>query len=709
MGIIGSSIAVIAGVLAYLVPDARYLSFDIPFIFRPKADTSEVAIIYLDEDSHTKLKQPFGGVWSRALHVHLTDILRSQGAKVVVFDILWDKPWTEQPRSDIEQSYQQLLALAKEHPEFRLPAIAPNDVDLRLAEALKRHGKTLLAAKVSTAKDGQIEHTSPTFACDPLKDSGASGFTEVPMPFAIRRAVRWHLYSSDYPTMASVAAKLAGTSPAPPTQRRWFNYYGPPGTIESRSYYQVLQRDGVKSNFFAGKIVFVGMARVTTSQGISGDNFPTPYIFHDNMQGVEIQATACLNDLRGDWLTELSRRSHLLLFIAVGTLFGFLFSMVRPWVAVVFALLGFAGTSYAGIQTVWQTHTWFSWVVIACVQIPAALSWALLINTRRLYQDNVALEKELKKVTRHGTAVTPAEDPTVVAPAATLLVSSNVALPRGSQWQAQPGDVVADHELVRCVGRGAYGEVWLARTVIGTYAAMKIIYRSKFEDDAPFNREFEGLKRFMPVSRDHPGFVQILHGGKTGAFFYYVMQAGDDESTRQAINPETYAPRSLSGDLQKRVKLPLHECLKLALDLSSALDYLHRQNLIHRDIKPSNIIFVQDQPKIADIGLVTAMTTGANATYIGTPGYIAPEGPGTAAADIYSLGKVLYEAAMGRHVANCPALPTSLIERSDYKGLLELNEIITKAAADNINFRYQSAAALHADLLRLQTRFAKKV
>ncbi|HMJ65867.1 MAG TPA: serine/threonine-protein kinase, partial [Candidatus Binatia bacterium] len=308
-------------------------------------------------------------------------------------------------------------------------------------------------------------------------------------------------------------------------------------------------------------------------------------------------------------------------------------------------------------------------------------------------------------------ATTPATE------AATVVAHDTVIAPRpdvtrqSPEWLAQANDLIADHQLVRCVGEGSYGQVWLARNVIGTYTAIKLVYRSKFKDDAPFDREFHGLKRFMPVSRGHPGLVQILHVGKTQEYFYYVMEAGDDETTQQAINPETYVPRNLSGDLQKRAKLPASECLKLAIDLSAALDYLHQRQLIHRDIKPSNIIFVNGQPKIADIGLVTVIATSprTDATYIGTPGYIPPEGPGTAAADVYSLGKVIYEASMGRHVAKCPDLPTSLIERSDYKALLELNEIVIKAAADNVQFRYQSAADLHADLVQLQVRLAKSL
>src|SRR5438045_1674025 len=88
----------------------------------------------------------------------------------------------------------------------------------------------------------------------------------------------------------------------------------------------------------------------------------------------------------------------------------------------------------------------------------------------------------------------------------------------------QSPPAIPDYELLRRVGRGAYGEVWLARTITGSRVAVKVVARSAFAYDRPFEREFEGIKRFEPISRSDPSEVAILHVGRGDGFFYYVME-----------------------------------------------------------------------------------------------------------------------------------------------------------------------------------------
>src|SRR5882724_2003668 len=211
---------------------------------------------------------------------------------------------------------------------------------------------------------------------------------------------------------------------------------------------------------------------------------------------------------------------------------------------------------------------------------------------------------------------------------------------------------VPNHEMVRSIGRGSYGEIWLARSLTGTWRAVKIVDRRTFESDKAFQREFEGMAKFEPISRDDAGFVDILHVGRdeAGGFFYYV------------IDPATYVPKTIKAELSRRSRLLADECIVIGLSLSKALGALHCQGLVHRDIKPANIIFVGGVPKIADIGLVAA---SGQDSYVGTEGYVPPEGPGTPQADIYSLGKVLYELAMGKDRMDFPAVNSEIADLPD--------------------------------------------
>jgi WD40 repeat protein len=235
----------------------------------------------------------------------------------------------------------------------------------------------------------------------------------------------------------------------------------------------------------------------------------------------------------------------------------------------------------------------------------------------------------------------------------------------------------------------------------GAYRAVKIVYRRSFDDDRPFEREFSGIRNFEPISRKHDSQVDVLHVGRGEDCFYYIMELADDQFSGQAIARDTYAPKTLKSELCHRGRLPFDECVQISLALTTALEHLHSHGLVHRDVKPSNIIFVNGVPKLADIGLVTGVD--ATRSLVGTEGFAAPEGPGTPQADIYSLGKVLYELCTGKDRGDFPELPTTLAELPDCEGLVELNAVIGKACREDPRARYQSARAMHDELLLLQS------
>jgi serine/threonine protein kinase len=190
---------------------------------------------------------------------------------------------------------------------------------------------------------------------------------------------------------------------------------------------------------------------------------------------------------------------------------------------------------------------------------------------------------------------------------------------------------------------------------------------------------------------------------KPDGYFYYVMELGDGQTADWEKNPATYKPWDLTyaRELVNSGRLPVIECIRIASALSESLDFLHRQGLTHRDIKPSNVIFVNGQPKLADVGMVSDIRApGLIHTYVGTPGYMPPhpELPGTVAADLYALGMLLYVISTGREPDLFPNLSTTLMERTGHREFFRLNTIILRACQPDPARRYTSAAEMHAAL-----------
>jgi len=264
---------------------------------------------------------------------------------------------------------------------------------------------------------------------------------------------------------------------------------------------------------------------------------------------------------------------------------------------------------------------------------------------------------------------------------------------------------VPDHELLRLIGKGSYGEVWLARNIMGVWRAVKVVTRAAFDSDRPFERELAGIQRYEPISRTGEGLVPILHVGglRDKGYFYYVMELADASQPADPapFDPASYKPRTLRSDLRRQGRLTVEECVELGMDLSSGLGSMHKHNLVHRDIKPSNIVFVRGRAKLADVGLVGEMR--AARSFVGTEGYIPPEGPGAPSADFFALGKVLYEAASGLPPEEFPNPPPDWLAGEIPHGALDLHEVILRACESDPARRYQNAAELQADLALMQS------
>jgi len=262
---------------------------------------------------------------------------------------------------------------------------------------------------------------------------------------------------------------------------------------------------------------------------------------------------------------------------------------------------------------------------------------------------------------------------------------------------------IPDYELVRQIGRGSYGDVWLARGVTGIWRAVKIIWRARFSGAEPFEREFRGLKEFAKISLGESIQMALLHVGRNDAagFYYYVMELADDAERGRTIDPATYVPLTFAEMRTRQGRISADQCVAFGAELARVLAGLHRRGLVHRDIKPSNVILVGGVPKLADIGLVAPVANAA--TFVGTEGYMPPEGPGSPAADVYALGKVLYELSTGLDRQEFPKLPPSFSSFPDVVMLVGLNKIVLRACDPVAAQRYSDGVALLGDLEKLRT------
>jgi serine/threonine protein kinase len=237
---------------------------------------------------------------------------------------------------------------------------------------------------------------------------------------------------------------------------------------------------------------------------------------------------------------------------------------------------------------------------------------------------------------------------------------------------------VSDHDLIRPIGEGGYGRVWLARNrTTGQLRAVKVIPVGRSGNADPAGREAASIVRLEAgLRRRHPSLLCIHHVGKTDEFLFYVMDLADDASGGPPSAAADYRPATLQGRLEGGPLEP-EECVRWARQLLAGLSSLHEAGMVHRDVKPSNCLFVDGELRLADFGLVAE--AGPQVSRVGTPKYMPPDGRMDARADVYATGLVLYEMMTGLP-AECFPRPGDGARRAVETPLLgALTRIVLKA------------------------------
>ena len=239
--------------------------------------------------------------------------------------------------------------------------------------------------------------------------------------------------------------------------------------------------------------------------------------------------------------------------------------------------------------------------------------------------------------------------------------------------------------------------------VLNRYVAVKIL-RDEFTTDQEFIKRFE-VEAQAAASIIHPNIVSVYDVGKDGDLYYIVMELVQGKTLKEII-------------VEEGGPLPWKWSVNIAIQIASALEVAHKNNIVHRDIKPHNIIITEDGvAKVTDFGIAKAVsnsTITAFGTTIGSVHYFSPEhargGYTDSKSDLYSLGVVMYEMLTGRvpfdadtpvsvalkHMQEEPIAPKSLNEKIPQS----VNDIILKAMRKDTNLRYQNATLMLTDLKR---------
>jgi len=262
------------------------------------------------------------------------------------------------------------------------------------------------------------------------------------------------------------------------------------------------------------------------------------------------------------------------------------------------------------------------------------------------------------------------------------------------------------YQVLEHLGHGGMAEVYKAQQVnLDRMVALKVLHPFLAEEDG-FIERFQREARIVATLR-HPNIVQVIDFEYDPALdvYYMVMEFIDGPTLK---------------DLLKDAPLPPKKATRIAAGIAEALDYAHKRGMIHRDIKPANIMFTDEEtPVLTDFGIARMMNLKgltASGAMVGTPAYMPPEvglgQPGEGAADIYSLGVVLYQLLTGRlpfdadvpmglimkHINDPVPLPSKTVP-----GIApELEAAILKALSKKPQERFKTGAEM-AHALRVAT------
>jgi len=157
---------------------------------------------------------------------------------------------------------------------------------------------------------------------------------------------------------------------------------------------------------------------------------------------------------------------------------------------------------------------------------------------------------------------------------------------------------IPDYEVVAFIGKGGFGDVWLARQLLtDVFYAVKTIPRIEIGEV-----EIEGVRQYKQRASGHPNLLRLEHVGQTDECYYYIMELADDARGSGVRTPTGYEAATLAEHIKRHGALAAQDAVEIVAQLLGGLEHLHDAGLLHRDVKPANVFCKDGRWKLGDMG-----------------------------------------------------------------------------------------------------------
>jgi serine/threonine protein kinase/CHASE2 domain-containing sensor protein len=594
---------------------------------------ANVVVVGIDNDSLGQLpRYPF----SRRLHARVLENLHAAGARLVVYDISFDRPTTPAGDEALFEAARRAAPVV-----FATSLISPSGATEVLGgnANLAGIGDQAAAADLLPDPDGVLRHTL----------AEVNGLPSVAA--SVARALN---------ARVSSRGRLRGG---------WIDFAGPPGTLRTLSFVQVL-RGHFDPAMVRGKVVVVG-ATAPVLQDLHSTAAGSP------MSGPEVQGEAIATALAGFPLRSPSG-------VVTGLIIVIL-ALLAPLASMRLETVGvcLVGVGLIALWSVATQLTFNSGMVLdygdPLLALALGTGGAAILG---MWEDSRE-RRRLRQLFAGGTSA---------------IVEQVLHAP--GERRLEPTAIIAGYRLERVVGRGGMGVVYQAiQLALERPVAIKLIAAEHARD--PVFRERFKVESRIASSIEHANVIPVYEAGEDDGLLFIAMRLVEGVDLAQLL--------AAAGALEAT------RTAHVIGQVAGALDAAHARGLVHRDVKPANVLLTLDEPEhayLTDFGVAKPMGALTRVTrvgqWVGTLDYMAPEQIRgetlDAGADIYALTGLLYHCLTGQtafpretdaatlwaHMSATPLPPSRLCPSLPQ----ELDEVIARGMAKDSAERFSTAADL---------------